>query len=264
MGRNLNSLSVNEINPLKYSLTTRFKERHFIEFLRPKPEDTILDLGCGIGYLLSLFNSSEGQLYGMDMSWESVLAAKKYVQGYFIRGDGQELPFKEDTFDKVIFADVIEHVPDDNASIKEIVRVSRRNAKIVISTPALEGLITRTWLKHWLHREEDRYQKDHRLGYTDESLRDLVEFNNIKIDRIRYTNYYLTEILIGVLKLAFFTKKRYYDSQYDLVSISNNKVFQIYRRFVFPIFYGVGKVEEKLFKNIIKGHCLILCGTVKK
>ena len=264
MDRNLKNLSVNAPNPLKYSLTTRFKERHFLNFLHPLKGEKILDLGCGIGYLLSLFNPSEGQLYGMDMSWESALTAKKQVHGFIIRGDGQELPFKEGTFDRVIFADVIEHIPDDNASIKEIVRVSRTNTKIVISTPALEGLITRTWLKHWLHRDEDQYQTDHRLGYTAKSLRELVESNNIQVDQICYTNYYLTELLVGVLKLAFFMRKRYYNSQHDLITISNNKLFQIYRRFVFPIFYGLGMVEERVFENIIKGHCLILCGTIKK
>ncbi len=167
-------------------------------------------------------------------------------------------------FDRIIFADVIEHLPNDNASLKEVMRVSRRNAKIVISTPALEGLITRTWLKRWLHRVDDRYQRDYCPGYTAESLRNLAKAHHIRVDRIRYTNYYLTEILVGILKLAFFIKKRHYDSQNEIEHIAKDRIFRIYRRFIFPIFYWIGRVEESICRNIIKGHCLILCGTVDK
>ena len=226
--------------------------------------ERILDLGCGIGYLLSLFNSSEGQLFGMDMSQESVLTAKKYVNGFIIGGDGHKLPFKANTFDHVIFADVIEHIADDVSCLKEVVRVSRKNARIVISTPALEGLITRTWLKHWLHGEEDQYQKDCRLGYTAEALMKVACVNNIRVDQIIYTNYYLTELMIGLLKLAFFIKKNKYNSQNDLFNIADSKVFKTYKHLVFPVLYGLGRVEERICKNIIKGHCLILCGTVEK
>jgi len=264
MAKNLKNLSNIEINPLKYSLTVRFKDRYFTEFLWPQKGERVLDLGCGIGYLLSLFNKSNGRLYGIDISLESLLTARKFVNGFIIRSDVQKLPFRENTFDRIIFADVIEHIPDDCAAIKEIVRISRKNAKIVISTPALEGLITHTWLKHWLHGEEDRYQKDHRLGYSADSLRRLAESNNIWVNKISYTNYYLTEILIGVLKLAFFIKKRKYNSQNDLLNVSNSKAFQIYRHFLFPIFYGIGRVEERIFNNIVKGHCLILYGTIEK
>ena len=78
------------------------------------------------------------------------------------------LPFATDSFDKVIFADVIEHVPDDHQALGEIVRVAKQGARIVISTPALEGVFTETWLKTYLHGEEDEFQKNYREGYTTE------------------------------------------------------------------------------------------------
>ncbi|MDY6861524.1 MAG: methyltransferase domain-containing protein [Thermodesulfobacteriota bacterium] len=264
MARNLQNLSLDKINPLSYSLTTRFKDRYFLKYLWPENTERILDIGCGIGYLLSLFNSTQSLKVGMDLSFESLRTAKNFVYGQMVCGDGQILPFKDNTFDRIIFADIIEHVFDDSSSLKEIVRVSRKNAKVVISTPALEGLITRTWLKHWLHGDKDRYQRDYRPGYTAESLGKLAESNNIHINKISYTNYYLTELLIGLLKLAFYIKKRDYNSQNDLVNIADNKVFWFYRRFIFPLFYNIGRVEEHICKNVLKGHCLILCGIVEK
>ena len=46
-------LKFNPKHPFDFSLTTRFKAAHVLEYLRPSPGDKILDIGCGLGFFLN-------------------------------------------------------------------------------------------------------------------------------------------------------------------------------------------------------------------
>ena len=251
-------------NPLKYSLTTRFKERQILRLLDIQPGDRVLDVGCGIGYLSSLGRSRGGKVYGIDMSRQALGYARADVEGQFAVAGAGELPFACDSFDRIIFADVIEHVPDDCAALVEIARVARPGARIVISTPALDGVFTETWFKTYLHGEEDELQKNFREGYTPCSLRELMGNCRIGETTVAYTNFFITEILLGATKLFYATQKNRYKSQADLVEVSGSWLFSVYKWLVFPIFFGLGRLEEFLLGGWAKGHCLIVGGTVQK
>lgn len=251
-------------NPLKYSLTTRFKERQILRLLAIKPGERLLDVGCGIGYLSSLARSHGAEIVGIDMSHQALRHAREQVEGRFAVAGAGGLPFATGSFDKVIFADVIEHVPDDHQALAEIVRVAKQGARIVISTPALEGVFTETWLKTYLHGEDDEFQKNYREGYTTESLQELMRDCSIENREITYTNFFLSEILLGVTKLAYGSQKTRYNSQADLVDVADSWLFKVYRRLVFPIFFGIGRIEEILIGGWVKGHCLIIGGSINK
>jgi len=251
-------------NPLKYSLTTRFKERQILRLLDIKPGERLLDVGCGIGYLSSLARARGAEIVGIDMSHQALLHARDQVEGDFVVAGAGGLPFATGSFDKVIFADVIEHVPDDHQALGEIVRVAKQGARIVISTPALEGIFTETWLKTYLHGEEDEFQKNYREGYTTESLQQLMGDCTIADTEVAYTNFFLSEILLGVTKLAYASQKTRYNSQADLVDVANSRLFKIYKKLFFPIFLGLGKIEERLLRGWVKGHCLIVGGIIQK
>ena len=251
-------------NPLKYSLTTRFKQRQILRFLNLRPSDRLLDVGCGIGYLSGLADSSGADVVGIDMSYRALLHARDRVKGHFANAGAGELPFADNSFDKVIFADVIEHVPDDSLALSEIVRVAKAGAVIVISTPALEGVFTETWLKTFLHGEEDEFQKNYREGYTTTSLCELMQAQSITNTQVAYTNFFLSEILLGIAKLAYVTQKERYDTQADLVDVADSWLFKVYKKVIFPVFLGVGYFEEMLVHRWAKGHCLIVGGSVHK
>ncbi len=251
-------------NPLYYSLTTRFKDRWFTRLVRQARPKRTLDIGCGIGYLLSIIDEFTADSVGIDISRTSLIDARRYTQASLTVADAVRLPFADNVFDCIILADVIEHLPDDRQSLKEIVRVSQPNALLIISTPALEGLLTRTALKHWLHGKMDTHQTDQRNGYTSDILRELCESCGIQVDGHAYTNYYLTELFLGVLKFGFYLKKRRYHSQHDLVDVQSSWLFTLYRRIIFPFIYAIGCAEEFLCRPFLKGHCLIVWGTIKK
>ncbi|MDE0939414.1 MAG: class I SAM-dependent methyltransferase, partial [Pirellulales bacterium] len=73
-------------NPLKYSLTTRFKERQILRLLDIRPGERLLDVGCGIGYLSGLASSCGAQIVGIDMSRKALVHAREQLLGGFVAG----------------------------------------------------------------------------------------------------------------------------------------------------------------------------------
>jgi hypothetical protein len=164
----------------------------------------------------------------------------------------------------LLFWPPIEHVPDDRLALREIVRVAKADARIVISTPALESIFTETWLKTYLHSEEDQFQKNYREGYTTEALQELMRSCAIGETHVAYTNFFLSEILLGITKLAYATKKERYNSQADLVDVADSRLFAVYKHLIFSVFLAIGRLEELLVGRWAKGHCLIVGGNIHK
>ena len=52
-----------------------------------------------------------------------------------VEGDGERLPFADGLFDTVICTETLEHVPDDRAVLRELLRVLRKGGVLVISVP---------------------------------------------------------------------------------------------------------------------------------
>jgi len=115
-----------------------------------------------------------------------------------------------------------------------------------------------------LHGEEDQYQKNYREGYTAESLAAIMQDCHIGDNKVVYTNFFISEIFLGVTKLSYALKKKSYNSQADLVDLAQSTSFKIYKSLVFPVFLLLGRLEERLVRRWIKGHCLIVGGTIYK
>lgn len=100
--------------------------------------EVILDIGCGSGVQLrALELSSPGLLIGMDLNRNALLYAKgKYIRNTeFLIADAERLPFREKTVDRIICAEIIEHLHEPEQMIAESERVLKSTGKIVISTP---------------------------------------------------------------------------------------------------------------------------------
>ena len=105
--------------------------------LIPPEVKSILDVGCGDGAVTnSLVNSYD--VTGIDVSEKAL----KHFKGKAHIGSLEDLPFPNKSFDLIISAEVLEHLPVSiyQASLKEMQRVAK--AYIIVSTPAHERLET--------------------------------------------------------------------------------------------------------------------------
>ena len=100
----------------------------------PANVESVLDIGCGTGWMLEALRSHYRFGVGVDFSLEGL----RQVNVSSVLGICTSLPFKTASFDLVLCAEVVEHLDDDQLAqlVAEINRVSRRYA--LITTPYAE------------------------------------------------------------------------------------------------------------------------------
>ncbi len=120
------------------SLIKKYEARLILELLRPGPAQTILDAGCGTGVFTFDFLSPGARIVGLDISLPMLRRAlKKGGSGLFhvVSADlSKTLPFKDETFDKVVSVTAIEFIEDAQSAVKEMFRVAKKKGMIVVAT----------------------------------------------------------------------------------------------------------------------------------
>ena len=90
----------------------------------------ILDWGCGLGYYSYLFNKKGMDVTSCDIS-EVIIGNRPFIESHGIPcvalPHPYKLPFADNTFDVILNCGVLEHVPNDVESLKEIYRVLKPN-----------------------------------------------------------------------------------------------------------------------------------------
>ncbi len=105
-----------------------------------EPGMKVLDAGCGEGVLAVMMAKKGAAVTGVDISVPNIAAAKEFAAeenaGHidFFASDLERLPFEADTFDLVVSSHVLEHLPDFDRGLEEIMRVTKKRAVVAIPT----------------------------------------------------------------------------------------------------------------------------------
>ena len=98
----------------------------------------VLDVGCNTGYGTLRFAPVAERVVGIDVSPRAIDAARQRATGgrpEFVLGGGFDLPFPDASFDLVTSFQVLEHVPDPVAFLRELARVARPGGTVILATP---------------------------------------------------------------------------------------------------------------------------------
>jgi 2-polyprenyl-3-methyl-5-hydroxy-6-metoxy-1,4-benzoquinol methylase len=107
----------------------------YADTLRPeKTGGRALDVGCGVGQVVGRLKSAGFDAFGVDVSEPNIERARKISSNCQLY-DGKALPFPDQHFDSVGALNVLEHVEQPEDFLRELVRVTRIDGRLVISSP---------------------------------------------------------------------------------------------------------------------------------
>lgn len=104
-----------------------------LELLEWNKSDVVLDVGCGNGYRTGLIAHKVKWCIGLDIDLASVEEANKSQKLDVVLGDGENLPFKDNTFTKVLCYTSF-HLMNSQKVAKEMSRVLKLNGQLIITT----------------------------------------------------------------------------------------------------------------------------------
>ena len=115
------------------------RAKKVIEGLELKKGERVLDLGCGNGYYLSLLNrlGLNLNLVGIDIDKSALIDDAKFIGDKKVKlmlANGSDIPFPQNSFDKVVMSEVIEHVEDEKAVLGEVFRVLKKGGILSLTT----------------------------------------------------------------------------------------------------------------------------------
>jgi ubiquinone/menaquinone biosynthesis C-methylase UbiE len=172
-------------------------------YLDLQDEDNLFECGCGRGFYLSMIRElSSCTLSALELDPECLEIAKNKLAGRnvtLIKANAEDLPFESNKFSKILFSEVLEHIPNQTQALKELHRVLKSGGTLALSVPnanypflwdpinwTLEalglspiktGFLAGIWANH------------HRL-YTQETLSEVVSEAGFVIEDIRPLTYF--------------------------------------------------------------------------
>jgi SAM-dependent methyltransferase len=189
-------------------MSAKHRVRVVLEYLDVKPGERVLDCGCGYGWFLKVL----GELYacrlvGADVDLRRLEKARQELgrPGGAARGaavlaaDAGRLPFPDDTFDKIVLSEVLEHLPDDRAALLEVRRVLKPGGVIAITVPNRDYPILWdpiNWLRERLGLAPIRHGvfggiwTDHRRLYRRDEIARLVRDARLDVEDTRGLVHY--------------------------------------------------------------------------
>ncbi|MGQ9668491.1 MAG: class I SAM-dependent methyltransferase, partial [Anaerolineae bacterium] len=136
----------------------------------------VLDVGCGAGNMFHHL-ARYGEVEGIDNNPKPLAVAR--ARGYrVVEGRGESMPFEDNRFDLVAALDVVEHVPDDLAMLRECCRVCKPGGFFVTTVPAFQ------WL--WSHNDEIN---QHQRRYSKRQLSERLEQAGFVIRRMTFSYF---------------------------------------------------------------------------
>ncbi|MFZ1700348.1 MAG: class I SAM-dependent methyltransferase [Pyrinomonadaceae bacterium] len=164
----------------------------YSELQTPDSRLKILDVGCGTGANIEML-SQYGEAEGVDVSDDALEFCRR--KGLKVqKGLAETLPYDDETFELTTALDVVEHLDDDIAGLKEMFRVTKRGGYSLIFVPAFM----------WLWGVQDDIS-NHRIRYTRSQIVERLEKAGYEIERATYANWtFFAPILAGrmIMKLT--------------------------------------------------------------
>lgn len=251
------------------------------DFLNPKKNEKILDVGCGDGIWYNELRKRGINVVGIDTSDYDLNKLNERakilnLKTEAIKADAQEMPFENNVFDKVYSISTLEHIEDDKKVFREVARVLKPNGLLVLSIPMKEvPFLTKIAVRLPKPIKELFYNKlvinakneqdylnnfnkhyFHCRNYTIEDIRERLEKYGFKIEKKSYNCRFFGSFIWSLYHtLKIFERHKSPTTNYQF---SNETIFAL----VAPFFYLLFLIDRLLFWT--KGRIVIIMLKLRK
>jgi 2-polyprenyl-3-methyl-5-hydroxy-6-metoxy-1,4-benzoquinol methylase len=140
-------------NPVVRRLMSGFQSALDELWERARPE-SVLDVGCGEGVLTSMWAErlGDGRIVGIDLddpALRAEWALRRRENLEYRVGEATSLSFADGEFDLATAIEVLEHVPDPDATLSEMARVARRHLLVSVPREPLWRLLNLARGAYW-------------------------------------------------------------------------------------------------------------------
>jgi 2-polyprenyl-3-methyl-5-hydroxy-6-metoxy-1,4-benzoquinol methylase len=156
----------------------------------------VLDVGCAAGVLgAALKQSGAAHVSGVEPQPAAAARARTRLDRV-VEGDALSvaLPFTPGEFDLLIFADVLEHLPDPEAALRRYLTYLAAGGRVVVSVPNYRfySVLWRLLVDRWSYTDSGIRDRTHLRIFTRRSLQALLADSGLRCELLR-RNYRLLE-----------------------------------------------------------------------
>lgn len=253
--------------PIRLFKRSPLKQRKYREIVGPLGNvDRLrcLDIGGDNGVLSYLLRQRSGVWDSADLDPHTVASIRQLVGENVYQIDGLRTPFSDNTFDRVVIIDFLEHIKTDREFVAEMHRIIRPGGELIVNVPHAKNSLLRK-IQLAIGQTDEKHGHV-RPGYAIGSLRDLLEDRFEIISHRTYSKFF-SEVLDTVITFVFYRLKGNSGHSQKGVVITGGdlaryrKLFRLYSM-IYPVVWTFVQMDRLLFW--CNGYMLIVKASVKK
>lgn len=133
------------IAPIYDRLIHKLDLKRLIHLLKLPTKGRLLDAGGGTGRVSSRLRSLIDEVVVCDLSLFMLKQAKNKGGLLTVRTHVEQLPFPNESFERIVVVDALHHFCDQRESIQELLRVLKTRGRLVIEEPNIDNFMIK-WL----------------------------------------------------------------------------------------------------------------------
>ncbi len=167
------------------------RDRPEVAALVPASARRILDVGCGGGRLGKRLKEEEPgrEIWGVEVHEAAAGEARRWLDHVVVSDASSWRPPVEDGyFDLLVFADVLEHLPEPEAVLRRYLRWLRATGEVVLSIPNVRfwSVVQHLAEGHWTYQDEGLLDRGHLRFFTWAELERMLEGCGLEVVEVRH------------------------------------------------------------------------------